>query len=174
MPNQWKIYILHSFNEEIGKMSTKWRVAFVTTTLVVIVVSFLNGYSSLAVPVMLALSFFLLTGIATLRTLMEESSTPGLEKLQKPDSMSPIYLAWLYVNNRKRWAKYTCIFSYAMGLVFGSMFGFIPAILLKLDYPPPISWLAGILWMSTIAIMTARSKLLAGTGTQLTATKTEN
>jgi len=148
-------------NKKIEKMLTKWLAAFLTSTMFVFVVCFMYGFIALIFPLMLVFWFFLFLGLFIFRTMMEASSTPGVEKLEEPDFwLSPVYFAWQYYNDRKRWAKHITILSYAIGLIFGSMFGVATVILSKLDYPPPASWLTGVLWMTIIAILIARSKCM--------------
>lgn len=123
-------------------MSARRFVGFLAATAIVVVVYLVYGLSALLAPIMFVLWFFLFLGIFTFRTLMEANSTPGLEKLEEPNFLfSPVYFGWLYVNDRKRWSKYVTAFASIMGLLFGFMSGFVAAILLKLDYPSPVSCL---------------------------------
>jgi hypothetical protein len=76
----------------------------------VAIVVFLYGLLAFTFPLMFLVSFFVFLGMAYFRDSISAESTPGIEEMQRPHfSFSPIYLAWLFVNDRERWANYATI-----------------------------------------------------------------
>lgn len=105
--------------------------------------------------------FLLMVLIAAFQSWIQADSTPGIETIEEPNFFfSPIFFAWLYVNDRERWAKYVVTSSFLFAVFLGSIVWsalFIEAVVID---PSNLvgSWLIGILW-ATIVAFGVKSKI---------------
>jgi hypothetical protein len=116
---------------------------------------------------MFLVSFFVFLGMAYFRDSISAESTPGIEEMQRPHfSFSPIYLAWLFVNDRERWANYATILSCLGAVAVSPALGFIFFVVMRVSADPSLpfaSWLSGIVWMVATALEVKRRISVTGT-----------
>jgi len=146
-------------------VSKRWLAALFVAIFSVIIAYLMYGlYAFVFLPIFLLL-FLVMFGAQAFGNSLQADSISGLEKLPEPDFFfSRVYMAWLYVNDRERWAEYAVLFSYSLGSVFGTMFGIAISVSLQLDFNASLaSWLLGMFISSLIAIRVATSKHWAKT-----------
>ena len=152
------IYIFPFFIETM-KMSRKYLVLFLIACVLVLTLSYVIGFTELLFPSMFLLGFLVGFLLSAYSSSIQAEANPGLEELEEPDYFfSKIYDAWLYVNDRRRWASYTCLWSCVFGGLLGVMFG-VPTVLnWKLDfYASLVSWLSGMFLIVSMAGLIAKS-----------------
>jgi len=137
-------------------MLRMWITALIFAVASIIVAYWAYGLIAFIFPSIFVLLFFVFFGVAVFGTLIQAESIPGLEKLGEPNFFfSRIYMAWLYVNDRERWAEYTVLYSYLADALASSLLG----ILSYFDFSKTfVSWLLGMFITLLIAIRIAKSK----------------
>ncbi len=141
-------------------MSKRWFAALFVAIFSVIIAYLMYGpYAFIFLPIFLLL-FLVMFGALAFGNSLQADSIPGLQELPEPDFFfSRVYMAWLYVNDRERWAEYTVLFSYSLGSAFGSLFGIVASVSLQLDFKVSLTgWLLGMFIFSLIAIRKAASE----------------
>jgi len=141
-------------------MSKAWFITLFLAAFSVIAVCLVYGLYTVIFPFILLLAFFLFFRVYAFAASIQANAIPGIEQLDEPDFfLSQIYMAWLYVNDRKRWAKYAAIFSYLSGAFFGSLFGILISFSLRVNFNVSFaSWLLGMSITLLTAMRMATSK----------------
>jgi ABC-type sulfate transport system permease component len=102
----------------------------------------------------LGMFFMLLIGAE-----IQAAANPGIERIEEPSFwFSAIYNAWLYVTDREEWAYFASLLASVLSFVFGSLFGWILSMHLKVSGVSLVSWLVGLYLLFSIAIFTATSR----------------
>jgi hypothetical protein len=141
-------------------MSKVQFIVVIVAAFSVIAVYWMYGSSAFIFLPLSLLFFFIFFGVRSIGDSMQANAIPGIEELQEPNFFfSGIYMAWLYANDRERWAEYTALFSYLIGCFFGSVFGLAVSFSLGADSSASlVSWILGMFITLIAAIMIATSK----------------
>lgn len=149
-------------------MRTIWTVALLGTSVAVLFMTFVFSGMYLLFSLTFSAIFLLMVLIAAFQSSIQADATPGIETIGEPDFFfSPIFFAWLYVNDRERWARYVVIISHLFAVFLGSIVWsalFIEAVVID---PSNLvgSWLIGVLWLTIVTI---------GVKTRISPTETES
>lgn len=139
-------------------MSKTWLAAFLAINVAIFGACFFWGSATLLFPIMFFFCFLFGFVLIAIRSSVSADATPGLNGIDEPDFwFSPVFMAWLYVNDEKRWAEYATILSCLAGIFGGSVLGGLIVLLLKVDFPL-LGWLLGVLWLLVIAWRIAKSR----------------
>jgi hypothetical protein len=135
-------------------------VAVIVAAFSVIAAHWMYGSSAFIFLSPILLVFFFFFGASFIGNSMQAKSILGIEELQEPNFFfSRIYMAWLYANDRERWAEYTALFSYVIGGFFGSIFGLSISFSLGVDSSASlVSWILGMFITLMVATIIAKSE----------------
>jgi hypothetical protein len=120
---------------------------------------FYGAYAFIATPIFL-LAFVLTLGFTAYFDSLQAKSIPGITTLKEPDFFfSGIFMAWLYVNDKQRWARYAALVSYLLGILWSSLFAIPIALSLKLELSVLLATLVfGMFITLLLAITVATSR----------------
>ncbi|MBS7633562.1 hypothetical protein KEJ15_08125 [Candidatus Bathyarchaeota archaeon] len=121
------------------------------------------NHASLYFSAISSIVLLLVLGGFILKASLQAEAIPGIEKLEEPAFLfSQVYFTWLYVNNRKRWAKYVITVSYIVAAVYGSLLGAIACtIVMKIDSVGTFAgWAVGTVFVTLLTLGIKESRIL--------------
>lgn len=141
-------------------MSKVWYIAFLIAIVGIIAIYWAYGLASLIFLPIFLLIFLGTFWFTDIGDRLQADSIPGLKDLKEPDFFfSRIYMAWLYVNDKKRWAEYTAVFSYLVAFLAGSLFWILTVASSGMDFNALfMGWILGVFITSLVAVKIATSK----------------
>lgn len=139
------------------------RIKFIILPAVLFVVTsiywFYGAYAFISTPFFL-LAFVSTFGLTAYLDARQARSIHGIEKLAEPEFFfSRIFMAWLYVNDRQRWARYAASYSYLLGILWGTLIAIFFALPLDLEFSVLlVAWVFGMFVTLLLAITIATSR----------------
>ena len=141
-------------------MKKVWFAVFLFVVFFAIILYwFYGGYVFISTPILL-LTFLMAFKLTAFWDSIQAEAIPGIEKLDEPDFFfSRMFMAWLYANDKQRWAKYAATFSYIVGFLFSVLIVILVSHVLKLDFDVLlIGWIFGMFMTLLLAVKIATGK----------------
>jgi len=135
-------------------MKRVWfAVLLIVVFIAVLIYWFFGGYVFISTPIFI-LTFLIAFEWTAFWDSMQAKAIPEIEKLKEPGFFfSRMFMAWLYANDRQRWAKYAAAFAYTVGFLFSLWIVMIVGYVLELGFDVLlIGWIFGTFVTLLLAI----------------------